>query len=50
MQAFRALNCGPALSMTGITPVRGPQAHPCRAWLREAHDFTPGWNGAGRPR
>ena len=30
--------------MTAISHVKGPEAHPFYAWMRDAHGFTPGWN------
>ena len=32
------------MPMTGITRIRGPQAHPFYAWLRDSRGFVPGWN------
>ena len=41
---FCEMTFGLELPMTEITSVRGPQAHPFYAWLREEHGFTPRWN------
>lgn len=37
-------NFGITLRMTGITHVKGPQAHPFYRWLADDHGFVPGWN------
>ena len=41
---FCELNYDLDLPMTGITRVRGGEAHPFFAWLREAQGFEPKWN------
>lgn len=41
---FCEVNYGLTLPMTGITPVRGTEAHEFYRWLREAHGFAPNWN------
>jgi glutathione peroxidase len=41
---FCELNYDLDLPMTGITHVRGGEAHPFFAWLREEQGFEPQWN------
>lgn len=41
---FCEVNFGLTLPMTTITSVKGPQAHPFYAWLRESAGFEPRWN------
>lgn len=41
---FCEVNFNLTLPMTTITPVRGPDAHPFYAWLRDTYGFQPGWN------
>ena len=41
---FCELTFGLTLPMTTITAVRGPDAHPFYAWLRETEGFAPAWN------
>ncbi len=41
---FCAANFDLTLPMTEITSVRGAQAHPFFAWLRDEHGFQPAWN------
>jgi glutathione peroxidase len=41
---FCATNFALTLPMTEITHVKGADAHPFYAWLRDSHGFTPGWN------
>ncbi|NAZ36675.1 glutathione peroxidase [Rubellimicrobium sp. CFH 75288] len=41
---FCQLNYGLDLPITTVTPVRGPDAHPFYAWLREETGFVPRWN------
>lgn len=52
---FCEVNFNLTLPMTTITRVRGRDAHPFYAWLRQTHGFVPQWNfnkvlldGAGR--
>ncbi|MEM7723583.1 MAG: glutathione peroxidase [Pseudomonadota bacterium] len=52
---FCEVNFNLTLPMTTITPVRGRDAHPFYAWLRDEERFVPNWNfnkvlldGAGR--
>ena len=44
VKEFCAVNFDLTLPMTEITNVRGPEAHPFYAWLRDEHGFAPGWN------
>jgi len=44
VKEFCELNYDLDLPMTGITPVRGEEAHPFFAWLRETEGFEPSWN------
>ncbi|WP_422074585.1 glutathione peroxidase [Tranquillimonas rosea] len=44
VKEFCELTYGLDLPMTGITRVRGADAHPFYRWLAEAHGFTPRWN------
>ncbi|WP_425057112.1 glutathione peroxidase [Rhodovulum bhavnagarense] len=44
VKEFCDVNFGLTLPMTGITRVKGPQAHPFYRWLETEHGFTPGWN------
>jgi glutathione peroxidase len=44
VKKFCALNFDLTLPMTDITHVRGPDAHPFYAWLRDTQGFEPGWN------
>lgn len=44
VKEFCEMTFGLDLPMTEITSVRGPQAHPFYAWLRDSHGFTPRWN------
>ena len=41
---FCEVNFGLTFPMTGITHVRGAQAHPFYAWLAETQGFVPRWN------
>ena len=41
---FCEVNFGTTFPMTGITPLRGAQAHPFYAWLAAEHGFVPRWN------
>lgn len=41
---FCELNYDLDLPMTGITQVRGGEAHPFFAWLRETQGYEPQWN------
>ena len=41
---FCAVNFNLTLPMTDITHVKGREAHPFYAWLRDSHGFEPGWN------
>lgn len=41
---FCAVNFDLTLPMTDITPVRGPQAHPVYAWVRDEAGWEPRWN------
>lgn len=41
---FCEVNYGLTVPMTAITPVRGEDAHPFYAWLRETEGFEPRWN------
>ena len=41
---FCEMNYDLDLPMTGITHVRGTEAHPFFAWLRESQGFEPQWN------
>lgn len=42
--AFCEVNYGLTIPLTAITPVRGDEAHPFYAWLRETHGVGPTWN------
>ncbi|MGO4907512.1 glutathione peroxidase [Pseudorhodobacter sp. W20_MBD10_FR17] len=44
VKEFCAINYNITLPMTDITHVKGPQAHPVYAWLRDEAGFVPGWN------
>ncbi|MBV0912667.1 glutathione peroxidase [Anianabacter salinae] len=44
VKEFCAVNFDLDLPMTEITPVRGREAHPFYAWLRETEGFVPNWN------
>lgn len=41
---FCEVNFALDFPMAGITPIRGPQAHPLYAWLAREHGFVPRWN------
>ncbi len=41
---FCAVNFNLDMPMTAITKVRGREAHPFYAWLRETEGFEPNWN------
>lgn len=41
---FCELNYGLDLPMADITHVTGSAAHPFFRWLKDTHDFAPGWN------
>ena len=41
---FCDVNFGLTLPMTTITHVRNGDLHPFYAWLKEAHQYAPGWN------
>lgn len=41
---FCEVTFGLTLPMTTITDVKGPDAHPFYAWLRDAHGVEPRWN------
>ena len=41
---FCQANYGITMPMTAITHVRGAEAHPLYAWLRETEGFEPRWN------
>jgi glutathione peroxidase len=44
VKEFCALNYDLSLPMTDITHIRGSDAHPFYAWLRDTQGFEPGWN------
>jgi glutathione peroxidase len=44
VKEYCAVNFDLTLPMTEITHVKGAEAHPFYAWLRDQHGFTPGWN------
>ncbi|MFN6951484.1 MAG: glutathione peroxidase [Albidovulum sp.] len=44
VKQFCELTYGLDLPMTEITHVRGAEAHPFYAWLREEKGFVPAWN------
>jgi glutathione peroxidase len=44
VKEFCAVNFDITLPMTDITAVRGRDAHPFYAWLRDEHGFVPRWN------
>lgn len=44
VKEFCAVNFGLDLPMTDITPVKGPQAHPFYAWVKDQTGFVPKWN------
>lgn len=44
VKEYCATNFDLTLPMTEITHVKGPQAHPFYAWLRDETGFVPGWN------
>lgn len=44
VKEFCAVNFGLDLPMTDITHVKGPDAHPFYAWVREQTGFVPKWN------
>lgn len=44
VKEFCEVNFALDLPMTDITPVRGRDAHPLFAWMREEHGFRPRWN------
>lgn len=44
VKEFCAVNFGLDLPMTDITHVKGPEAHPFFAWVREQTGFVPKWN------
>ncbi|NNK78886.1 MAG: glutathione peroxidase [Litoreibacter sp.] len=44
VKEFCALNYELDLPMTGITDVKGRDAHPFYAWVRKEEGFIPGWN------
>jgi glutathione peroxidase len=41
---YCATNFDLTLPMTEITHVKGPDAHPFYAWLKQTRGFVPGWN------
>ncbi|MCH2163544.1 MAG: glutathione peroxidase [Marinovum sp.] len=41
---FCEINYNLTLPMTEITSVRGENAHPFYAWMRDTHGFKPRWN------
>ena len=43
-KAYCELTWGIDMPMTDIVHVKGPQAHPFYAWLRDAYGIVPGWN------
>lgn len=44
VKEFCAVNFGLDLPMTDITHVKGPDAHPFFAWVKEQTGFVPKWN------
>ncbi len=44
VKEYCAVNFDLTLPMTEITHVKGQQAHPFYAWLRDEYGFQPGWN------
>lgn len=44
VKEYCSVNFDLTLRMTGITHVKGAQAHPFYRWMAETHGFTPGWN------
>lgn len=44
VKEFCSVNYGLTIPMTEVTDVTGDGAHPFYRWLREEHDFKPGWN------
>jgi glutathione peroxidase len=44
VKEFCALTFDLTLPMTEITSVKGPEAHPFYAWVREETGFVPAWN------
>lgn len=44
VKEYCALTFDLTLPMTEITPVRGPDAHPFYAWVKDQAGFTPRWN------
>ena len=44
VKTFCEATFGVAFPMAGISHVRGPQAAPFYAWVREQRDWEPSWN------
>lgn len=44
VKEYCAMTFGITLPMTEITRVKGAEAHPFYAWLRDETGFVPGWN------
>lgn len=44
VKSYCTANFDLTLPMTTITSVKGPQAHPFYAWLKDTQGFVPGWN------
>ena len=44
MKAFCETRFGVRFPMAGISHVRGPQAAPFYAWVREVQQWEPSWN------
>lgn len=44
VKEYCATNFDLTMPMTEITHIKGPQAHPFYAWLRDETGFVPGWN------
>ncbi len=44
VKEYCAMTFDLTLPMTEITPVKGLEAHPFYAWVREETGFVPGWN------
>jgi glutathione peroxidase len=44
VKEYCQLTYGIDLPMTGITHVKGPEAHPFFAWVKAGTGFEPGWN------
>ncbi|MGY6548577.1 MAG: glutathione peroxidase [Roseinatronobacter sp.] len=44
VEDFCRVQTGLTFPITQITSVRGPQAHPFFAWLRDTHGHVPSWN------